>query len=64
MDSEEYKTRFVDRLVEKTGIDQISAIDCFEATEWEEDMPDDPEGAADEEISYWDDDGVSDDDTT
>lgn len=59
MDKQEWIKRCSKRFMERAGMTSIEA-DGYAQTmhaEWSEDFADDPEGAADEEMSCWDDDG-------
>ena len=47
------RARFIERAGE--GADEIADATTF--AEWSDGFEDDPEGAADEEMSYWDNDG-------
>ena len=56
---EEFMTRATARYVEKAGLDQETARSCAEATlgAWKEyDKDGSPEEAADDDMSYWDND--------
>lgn len=53
---EEFMRRLRRRFTERGGDGADEAADGCTYTEWVEHFPDDPEGAADEEMSYWNDD--------
>lgn len=68
MSREEWLRRYRERFVEVAGFTAAQADDAMKAVcsgpqddhgfvELSEGWEDDPEGAADEEMSYWDDDG-------
>jgi len=50
---EDWHTRYMARLMEKAGLDEKAARVVLEAGMGEFDYTDDPEWAADEELSYW-----------
>lgn len=56
MTEEEYLRRYAARIKERTGLTDEAADACAHAVPFEdlsEMFEDDPEGAADEELSYW-----------
>ena len=58
---DEFRRRFIDRIVESSGLDAEEAAsvwECCTYAEWTEGGAE-PEEAADEEMSYWSDDGDS-----
>lgn len=54
---DEWMRRLRARLVERAGPGADEVADAASFAEWSEGFEDDPEGAADEEMSYWTDDG-------
>lgn len=59
MDKAEYERRYVAHLVKKGEIDEEGALASFESmdySEYENTFPDNPEEAAEEEMSCWGDD--------
>ncbi len=56
MTQDEWLTRFKRRFIEVAGITEAHAEDCARSEPFDalcEMFEDDPEGAADEEMSYW-----------
>lgn len=59
IDNAEWGRRFVARIVLRSGASEEAArmtLDAVDMVEWREDFDEDPEGAAEEEMSNWDDD--------
>lgn len=54
---DEWMAKYCLRLIERSGIDKESALACYHAAEDSHDYEADPVEAADDEMSYWDDDG-------
>jgi len=54
---EEFMHRLRARLIERGGDGADQVADCVTVETWREDYENDPEGAADEEMDYWSDDG-------
>lgn len=54
---EEFMRRLRARLIERGGEGADDVAEAVPVDTWREDYDNDPEGAADEEITYWDDDG-------
>lgn len=54
---DEWMRRLRARLLERGGDGADQVADCCSYAEWREGFENDPEGAADEEMSYWTDDG-------
>lgn len=54
---EEFMHRLRARLVERGGEGADAVSDAVPVDAWREDFDNDPEGAADEELTYWEDDG-------
>jgi len=57
LSDEEFMRRLRVRLVERGGEGADAAADAADIDMWRDNFENDPEGAADEEMSYWDDDG-------
>lgn len=53
----EFMRRLKARLIERGGEGADEVADGVDVTEWRMDFENDPEGAADEEMSYWSNDG-------
>jgi hypothetical protein len=54
---EEWMAKYCLRLIERGGLDEASALACYEAGRDDHDYDGDPTEAADDEMSYWDYDG-------
>lgn len=52
MSEAEWRQAYINRLMER-GIDRELAEDTYDAGHDSHDLDDDPEDAADEELSYW-----------
>jgi hypothetical protein len=55
-DKDQWKARYVARMV-ACGVDAEGAVACFEAGSDDHDYDSNPEEAADDEMSYWENDG-------
>jgi hypothetical protein len=56
LDEETWKSRYRKRLMDKTDLGFLEADKVLEAADWPDiydGYEDDPEGSADEEMSYW-----------
>jgi hypothetical protein len=54
---EEFMRRLRARFIEVAGEGADEVADNADIVDWRDGFEDDPEGAADSEMSYWDDDG-------
>jgi len=63
IDNTEWGRRFVARIVERSGASEEAAqmtLDAVPMSDWRDgEFDEDPEGAAEEEMSNWDDDGYT-----
>jgi hypothetical protein len=57
LSDEEYMRRLRARLIECGGEGSDAVAEAVAVDAWREDFDNDPEGAADEEMTYWEDDG-------
>lgn len=57
MSEQEWLARYTQRFIDRADLTETQALLCAEAEPYErlsDGFEDDPEGAADEEMSYWD----------
>jgi len=57
LEEAEFMRRLKARFIERAGDGASEVADACSYAEWSDGFEDDPEGAADEEMSYWTDDG-------
>lgn len=55
-EQQQWRDRYVRRLVERGGLDEDHALAAFDAVDLDHDFEEAPEDAADEELSNWADD--------